>query len=229
MSSVRDAERTRAEILEAATAAFADDGYAGARVDEIARRTRTTKRMIYYYFTSKLGLYRAVLESAYRGIRDAESAIDIDNPDPVMAIRELAERTFDYHLGHEDFLRLVAIENIRRGEVVRTVETLRATAQPARTLIDDILERGRDAGVFRADVDALDVHLVISSYCVFQVSNRHTFEFLFDTSLTDPTRQAHFRGVIGDVVVRWLRADETVPMMTAPMTTDHRSFDTSMY
>lgn len=46
---VWDAERTRAELLAAATQMFAEDGYSGARVDEIAERTRTTKRMTYYY------------------------------------------------------------------------------------------------------------------------------------------------------------------------------------
>ena len=49
----RDKERTRADILAVATREFADKGYTGARVDEIAARTSTTKRMIYYYFTGK--------------------------------------------------------------------------------------------------------------------------------------------------------------------------------
>lgn len=70
----RDAERTRAELLAVATEVFAESGYSGARVDEIAERTRTTKRMIYYYFGGKEQLYLAVLENAYRGIRDAEQS-----------------------------------------------------------------------------------------------------------------------------------------------------------
>src|ERR671921_1720193 len=72
----RDAVRTRAEILDVATREFADNGYAGARVDEIAARTRTTKRMIYYYFGSKERLFVAVLEAAYAGIRAAERNVD---------------------------------------------------------------------------------------------------------------------------------------------------------
>ena len=64
---LRDAERTRADLIEVATAVFAEQGYSGARVDEIAERTRTTKRMIYYYFGGKEQLYLAVLENAYRG------------------------------------------------------------------------------------------------------------------------------------------------------------------
>jgi AcrR family transcriptional regulator len=202
----RDAERTRAELLAVATEVFAEEGYSGARVDDIAERTRTTKRMIYYYFGGKEQLYLAVLENAYRGIREAERSIDVDHTDPVAAIRQLAELTFDHHVTHDAFVRLVAIENIHRGEFIRRIESLRTLAAPAKTLLDEILERGRTAGAFRTDVDAIDVHLVISAYCVFQVANQYTFGYLFDTDFTDPERRRHLRGVIGDVVVGWLTA-----------------------
>jgi AcrR family transcriptional regulator len=202
----RDAERTRSELLAVATEVFAEDGYSGARVDVIAERTRTTKRMIYYYFGSKEGLYLAVLEEAYRGIREAERSIDVDHTDPVAAVRELAELTFDHHVTHEAFIRLVAIENIHRGEFIRRIDSLRTLSQPAKSLLEDILERGRAAGAFRTDVDAVDVHMVISAYCVFPVANQHTFGYLFDVSFTDPARRRHLRAMIGDVVVGWLTA-----------------------
>lgn len=200
----RDAERTRAELLEVATEVFAEDGFSGARVDEIARRTRTTKRMIYYYFGSKEGLYVAVLEQAYRGIREAEQQLDAEHADPVEAVRRLAELTYDHHLAHDAFIRLVAIENIHRGEFIRRIESVRELAQPARSMLEQILERGRTEGVFRDDVEAIDVHLVISAYCVFQVANRYTFGYLFDVDLTSPARRDHLRATIGDVVVGWL-------------------------
>lgn len=201
---LRDAERTRAELLVVATEVFAEHGYSGARVDDIAERTRTTKRMIYYYFGGKEGLYRAVLEEAYRGIREAEQAIDVDESDPVEAIRRLAELTFDHHVSHDAFIRLVAIENIHRGEHIREIASIRTLAAPAKTLLDRILERGRELGEFRSDASAIDVHLVISSYCVFQVANRYTFGYLFDVDFADPAYRAHLRAMIGDVVVGWL-------------------------
>ena len=206
----RDAERTRAELLAVATEVFAEDGYSGARVDEIAERTRTTKRMIYYYFGGKEQLYLAVLEEAYRGIRDAERAIDVDHTDPVAAMRQLAELTFDHHVTHDAFIRLVAIENVHRGEFIRRLDSLRTLAQPAVTQLDEILQRGRAAGVFRDDVQALDVHLLISSYCVFQVANKYTFGFLFDVDLDSPAQRPHLRAMIGEVVVAWLTARASV-------------------
>jgi AcrR family transcriptional regulator len=200
----RDAERTRSELLEVATEVFAAEGYSGARVDEIAERTRTTKRMIYYYFGGKEGLYLAVLENAYLGIREAERAIDVDHTDPVEAIRRLAETTFDHHVHHDAFIRLVAIENIHRGEFIRRIDSLRTLAQPAKSLLDEILARGRAAGAFRDDVDAIDVHMVISSYCVFQIANRHKFGYLFGLDFEDPRQRARMRATLGDIVVGWL-------------------------
>src|SRR6185295_17030755 len=101
----RDAERTRGEILDVATHEFAERGYAGARVDEIAAQTRTTKRMIYYYFGGKEQLYVAVLEAAYSRIRSAEREAEVDHLEPRAAIRRLAELTFDHHEANPDFIR----------------------------------------------------------------------------------------------------------------------------
>lgn len=200
----RDAERTRAELLTVATEVFAESGYSGARVDEIAERTRTTKRMIYYYFGGKEQLYMAVLENAYRGIREAEQKLRVDHIDPVVAIRRLAEVTFDHHIAHDAFIRLVSIENIHRGEFIGRLESLRELSAPATSLLDEILTEGRAQGKFRTDVEALDVHIVISSYCVFQVANRYTFGFLFGVDFTETSQRAHLRRMIGDVVVGWL-------------------------
>jgi AcrR family transcriptional regulator len=203
---VRDAARTRTELLAVATQVFAEDGYSGARVDEIAERTRTTKRMIYYYFGGKEQLYLAVLEQAYTTIREAENNLPVDDLAPVDALRKLAELTYDHHRSHPDFIRLVSIENIHRGEFVRRIDSLRTLSAPMVSRLDALLARGRAGGQFRSDVDAVDVHLVISAYCVFQVANQHTFQYLFGRDLAAPENRDHLRAMIGDVVVAWLTA-----------------------
>jgi AcrR family transcriptional regulator len=200
----RDPERTREEILDVALSEFARNGYAGARVDEIAARTRTTKRMLYYYFGSKEQLYIAVLERAYATARDAERQLDVDHLDPVSAIRTLAELTFDHHESHQDFISLVAIENIHRGEFIARSPALAELNTPAVAVIARILDRGRAAGVFPRQVEAIDVHMMISAFCFFRVSNRHTFGALFGVDMLDPARRGPYRRMVGDMVVSYL-------------------------
>ena len=65
----RDAEATRTRILNAAKREFAHFGLGGARVDEIAKRAKANKRMIYHYFGGKEELFTAVLEEAYLDIQ----------------------------------------------------------------------------------------------------------------------------------------------------------------
>jgi AcrR family transcriptional regulator len=202
----RDPERTREEILDVALSEFARNGYAGARVDEIAARTRTTKRMLYYYFTSKEQLYIAVLERAYATARDAERQVDVDHLDPVSAIRTLAELTFDHHESHQDFISLVAIENIHRAEFIVKSPALAELSTPAVAVIARILERGRATGAFPRQVEAIDVHMMISAVCFFRVSNRHTFGALFGVDLLDPGRRDQYRQMVGDMVVSYLCA-----------------------
>ncbi len=128
---VRDAARTRAEIMDAATQEFARAGYGGARVDEIAARTRTTKRMIYYYFGGKEQLFTAVLERAYSVIREAEQQLDVEHLDPVAGIRKLAAVTFDHHEAHPDFIQLVSIENVYGAAHIAGSDELRRLSSPA--------------------------------------------------------------------------------------------------
>jgi AcrR family transcriptional regulator len=203
---LRDAERTRADILAVATREFADRGYAGARINEIADKTSTTKRMIYYYFGGKEQLYVAVLEQAYSRIRSLEQELDVEHLDPVEAIRELAGLTFDHHESHPDFIRLVSIENIHRAEHIARSTVLSGLANPAVDVLRAILQRGWDSGVFRDDVDALDVHQVISAFCIFRTANRHTFGAIFGRDMLDPARRDHQRRMLGDLVVSYLTA-----------------------
>lgn len=200
----RDAERTRAEIIEVATREFADKGYAGARVDEIAAKISTTKRMIYYYFGNKEQLYVEVLEHAYAGIRAIEQKLDVEHLDPVDAMRQLAELTFDHHESHPDFIRLVSIENIHRAEHIARSTVLSGLANPALDVLARILDRGRAAGVFRDGVDPLDIHMVISAFCVFRIANRHTFNAIFKRDMLDPGRRDGYRTMLGELVLDYL-------------------------
>ncbi len=190
--------------MRAAKQEFSEHGLSGARVDAIAARMRTTKRMLYYYFGSKEGLYLAVLEQVYGDIRSVEQELDLTSLRPADAIRRMIEFTFDYEESHPEFIRLVSIENIHHGKHLAQSSTLRKQNMIIIDTLAALLQRGRQAGVFRADIDAVDLHLMISAFCFFRVANRHTFGTLFGCDLTAPLVRAKHKQMIGDAIVRML-------------------------
>ena len=212
----QDPARTRQDILRVATREFAEHGLSGARVDSIAARMRTTKRMLYYYFGNKEGLYLAVLEQVYGDIRSVEQELDLASLAPIDAIRRMIEFTFDYEEAHPDFIRLVSIENIHHGRHLVQSSTLRKQSMIVIDTLTAILERGRRAGIFRSDIDAVDLHLMISSFCFFRVSNRHTFGTLFDRDLTAPLVREKHKQMIGDAIIRMLETGSVSRQQAKP-------------
>ena len=202
-----DAESTRATILAAATKEFTEKGLSGARVDAIAHRTGINKRMIYYYFGSKDGLYGAVLEHAYGHIRMTEAAIDFDSLPPAEALRQMVRQTFDYHNSHPGFVRLVMNENIHNGAYIGKVESIKTRNRTVIATMRKLLDRGVAAGVFRPDIDPIELHMTISALCFFNVSNRYTFSRIFDRDMTSPAAVISRREVVTDTIMRWCAAD----------------------
>ena len=200
-----DADASMADILRVATAEFADKGLSGARIDEIAAATRTSKRMIYYHFGSKEGLYLAVLEKSYQRIREIESQLKLEDLAPEDALRKLVGFTFDYHHDNQDFIRLVMNENIHRGEFLAQSQSIRQLNAPAIDSVRLIYERGVQARVFRQDIDAVDLHMSISALCFFNVSNQHTFGLLFGRETASPTALRARRDSIVEMIVRFVR------------------------
>ena len=200
-----DAEKSLADILEVATAEFADKGLAGARIDEIAAATRTSKRMIYYHFESKEALYIAVLEAAYRRIRAIEAELHLEDLAPEDALRKLVAFTFDYQHDNEPFIRLVMNENMHRGEYLARSSIIQDLNVPAIDAVSRVYQRGLDAGVFRRDVDPIDLHMSISALCFFNVANRYTFSLIFKRDLTSPAALRARRDSVVEMVVRYLR------------------------
>ncbi|WP_343527568.1 TetR family transcriptional regulator [Sphingomonas sp.] len=197
-------ERNRREIIAIATAHFADKGFAGARVDEIAAATATSKRMIYYHFGSKDALYRAVLTEAYKGIRSAELDAGLDAMPPLAALERLTALTFDYHFHHPELVRLVMDENMRHaphvGEVVEAHNDM--VLPNTRALI----ARGEADGSFRKGIDAVDLHMTISALAFYYVSNRYTFAAIFKADTASEDAAARRREQVVATVLAYCRA-----------------------
>jgi len=170
----RDAEATRGRILKAAAVEFAQHGFAGARGDRIAQRARSSERMVYYYFGSKDGLFRAVLEGAYASLRDAESAVRLDPDDPPRALEQFCRFVWRYYADHPGFISLLNTENLYRARHLRKSGRLAELVGPVVGLLSRLLADGQARGVFRSDVDPVDLYVAIAGLGYFRLSNRHT-------------------------------------------------------
>ena len=201
----RDPERTRAAILAAATEQFTAHGLGGARVDEIARRSGVNKRMIYYYFGDKNGLYLAVLEASYADIRNAEIKLHLTDRDPASAMRELIAFTWNYFIEHPEFLSLLNTENLHRSRYLKTSKRIRELHSPLVGIITALLERGVREKVFRTGVDPVQLYVSIASLGFFYLSNRFTLSTIFGRDLSEREALAERGKHIEDVVLGYLR------------------------
>ena len=201
----RDPERTSASILAAAVTEFTDKGYAGARIDAIAAKSGANKRMIYHYFGDKDGLYLAVLESAYIGIRSSEAELQLANLEPVEAIEKLVAFTWDYFIEHPEFLSILATENLHRAKFLKKSKKVLPLHSPQMSMISDVLKRGAERGVFRRGVDPIYVYISIASLGIFYLSNRWTLSTIFARDLTAQGELQAWGKHISAVILDYLR------------------------
>ena len=197
---------TRQKILDAALAEFASYGLGGARVDRIAQRAGANKRMLYYYFGDKEGLFLAALENRYEHIRSAEQALDLEHRDPREALKRLVEFTWKYYLEHPEFMTLLNSENLHKGRHVRNSRRVRELHSPLVETLRAILRRGATQGLFRKGVDPVQLYISIAGEGYFYLSNRYTLSRIFDRDLMAPRALAGRSRHIRDMILNAVRA-----------------------
>lgn len=210
----RDPELTKREILDAAAEEFAQHGPRGARTDDIAERTNTSKRMIYYYFGSKDALYEAVLLETYTRIRTSEAHLRLADKEPLEALVCLIRATLDHYQKNPQLARIVAMENIvRKGRTLAEMEGVQELNRTALDTLSDVLRRGREARVFRTDdgaPSALDVHQILSALVLNRVEHQATFRVAFGRDMLGRQDSPHVRQLIEDTVLRLVLVEPTV-------------------
>lgn len=202
----QDPAAVKSDILRVAISLFAANGLSGTRVEEIAARTKTSKRMIYYYFGDKERLYAHCLEKVYSDIRDGESALDLADLAPKDALARLVAFTYDHQRRNPDFIRMVMIENIHDANYLKTSDIIRDVNRPVITKLTDIIRRGVASGEFRDDLDPVELHRHISALSFFNVSNKGTFSAIYGDALFSETSQERLRGQVVEMILNFVKA-----------------------
>jgi AcrR family transcriptional regulator len=202
---IRDSERSRAAILMAAREEFSRTGLGGARVERIAEKAAVDKKLVYYYFKDKDGLFSAALESVYAEIRSAQLYLDLQGMPPLIALRRLIEFTWDYYIAHPEFITLLNSENLHLARHLQGSPRIRELNSPLVDSLSDILERGQKQGLFRAGIDPVQLYITIAGCSYFYLSNIHTLSAGFNRDFKAPKqltqRLAHITEVVSAFVL----------------------------
>ncbi len=183
---IRDAEATQKRIMVAAKKEFAKSGLGGSRVDDIAERAKANKRMIYHYFESKETLFQRVLEEAYTDIRMAEQKLELDHLDAKSALEKLVRFTWKYYLDNPEFITLVNSENLHKAKHLKKSEVIHVVSRRLVDMVSSILRRGVEEGVFRENVDPVQLNITIAAIGYYYLTNRYTGSIVFERDLMAP-------------------------------------------
>lgn len=202
----RDPAGVRRRIMAAARREFARHGFAGARVDRIARLARVNKQMLYYHIGDKAALYLAVLEAAYADIRTTEHTLQLDALAPHAAILRLVGFTWHYFLDHPEFLALLNSENLQQARALKRSSAITQMNSPLVGMIAAVLQRGEAAGAFRPGVDPVQLYISIAGLAYFYVGNNATLSAIFGRDLLSADARAARLAHMQELVLAGLRA-----------------------
>ncbi len=185
MARPRNAEQSRDRILQAALNEFSEFGYAGARIDRIAKNAGISKPMLYTYFGDKDAVYIAALREAYVQIRENEATLDLEHRDPVEGLRDLVFFTIRHFRENPWFISMLNTENLLGGHSIREIGDAKELQSHLLDKLGGILRKGVESGVFKREINPADLYILIASLCYFPVSNQHTLRVVFSRPLDD--------------------------------------------
>jgi TetR/AcrR family transcriptional regulator len=181
-SQPRHPERTRQRILEAATAIFAEQGPAGARVDDIVRSARVNKRMVYHYFGSKEKLYEAVLRQRYDLAAKEEADVVAEYASPREQIESLIRHYFRFLETHPQYVALLTWENLNRARSLDRAG-LRNIKHPIQAHFERVIKEGIRMKVFHPELSAQQLLISCYGLCYYYFSNRYTLSRILGVNL----------------------------------------------
>lgn len=203
---------TRDTILSAAEGVFAKHGMNGARIEMISKAAECYDSLIYYYFGSKADLFAEVLENAYRKMIDAEQKLELDLDDPVAALKVLINFPWRYYLDHPELITLLGAENLNEARHLKTSDRTNKFFSPAIGGLAEVLRRGVEKGLFRADLETVDVYMTIMSLGYFYISNRHTLSLFLGKNLMNKAEIEHW----GEFINRFVLDAVCLPVASRP-------------
>jgi AcrR family transcriptional regulator len=178
------AVRTREAILAAAVEEFSSEGYAGARIDAIAQRSRANKQRIYAYFGNKESLFRAVQADALAKLIACEEAVlERAEAEPQRLTAHLRDGYITFHRDHPEFRRILAWANLagigpEGGSADHRAAVLKR--------LKKVFQRAQTCGGAPAGTEFSPWLIAVTAIIYFIFSNQRTASVNLGMSLSDP-------------------------------------------
>lgn len=196
---------TRVRILKAAVEQFAQNGFAGARIDAICAAANVNARMVYHYYTDKAGLYVAVLEHVLGELRAEELKLDVSTSEPLAGLMAMFDFTFGHFANHPELIRLLSAENLMEGSFLKSSGATPLVASPVLKQIATLLTRGEASRVVRPGIDPLHLYVLMVGMSYFHKSNAPTLSIIWDEPLQSKAWQNQHYALARTVLMTFLQ------------------------
>jgi len=200
---MKKSDITKAKILTAAESAFAEKGYYGARVDEIAEMATVNKRMIYAHYENKENLYLAVLDEVYRRMAEEEKSLINRHMDCVEAVNKIIEHYFKFLSLNPSFVKIVMWENLNEAAYFKK-SNARFMKTTAMALLGEKIRQGMENGVFRKNIDIEETVMTINMMCFSYFSNMYTMAQLMQIDFQEVEEQGKRSAHIKEIIMGYL-------------------------
>ncbi len=209
----RERGDVRARLLTEAVRLFAARGFDGVSVDEIVAAAGVNKRMVYHYFGSKEGIYRAALGFVFEDLGQLETGVIhsyVGRSDPEGGMRKLVAVYFSFLEGHPEFVRMLLWENLGEGRHLAEMEK-GMSKSPILGYLETLLREGVEAGVFRPGLDARLVLTSLIGLSLIYFSNRFTLSRSVGIDFRKPANLRRAMVHVTGMFLSGLRSDPKDP------------------
>ena len=193
---------TRDRVLQVAQALFAERGYRGASLRDIAKRIGIKAPSLLHHFPSKQQLYLAVLDKMFESLEDAANAIAWGRESRQERMRQAVTDAIDFIASHPDFVRIMWKEMADESGVGRQV--LKRRLPPLFSTAVNFIFRGQRDGEFRAEVDPLHFMWSLNSITIGYFTTAAMIRRLWSMNLLEPAMIDRRKREVLDMVERTL-------------------------
>lgn len=207
----RDAVATQKKLLDAAEKEFAQRGYAGARLKDIASAAGVQTTLIHHYFDDKGGLYRAVLERALLPTQEESWSILRENRDLEGLVRGFVRVLTRFYARHRNLLAILRHEAVTGSEVLP--EILRERLAPLAAAVIEIVRDMQQRGEIRAEIDPRELAVLTFSMAVHPFVDGALIQVVLPGAIPDDEAElARREDAIVTLLLRALRTEPDRPL-----------------